>query len=320
MAGGYLEEIYTEAEITVDLFQLCEKKGVRLIVENPVKLDIEGKSVTLEDGRTITFDLLSLDLDSNGQQMEGVSRFGIPIRYSDNLKKIKQHLMNRNIDHNLTIVGAGKLGVEAALSLRLLLSEHHQNSNITLIEAAQSVLPGYDLKAKKFILEELKQQRIELLLGRKVIRVTGDLLIFNDNSVLDYGYLIWTAKSIAYPVLNGTGLAVDEKGRLLVNPTLRTNKCDFIFASGESVAIQNLYVKMPEFEPDKQAELLLENIIHTLKKTTLRAYIPIENYKKVINMGNKRAVTQKHELVIKGGRGWRFGKSRAEKFIKQLQK
>jgi NADH dehydrogenase FAD-containing subunit len=319
MASGYLEGTFTEAEIAIEVVKLCDRKRIHWIEATPVKIDIDGKAVTLEDGRIITFDILSLNPDPYGRYVEGVAKYGIPIQVHDNLKKIKQYFMERNIESNLTIVGSGKLGVEVALAIRLLVDKCRQNVNITIIEAYQSLLPGYDIKVKKIVQEELKRQRIEILLGRKVIRVTGDLLIFNDNSVLDYGYLIWTAKCIRYPILDGSGLATDEQGRILVNPNFRTNKSDLIFACGECAAIQDFIQQWPEFDPDKEAEVLLQNIINSVIGTSLNCYIPLGKNKRVINLGHKRVVIQKHGLVSKGVFGWRSQKSRDEKFMKKLQ-
>jgi selenide,water dikinase len=319
MAAGYLEGTFTEHEIVVDILKLCNSKGVHFVEAAPVKLDLQEKSVALSDGRNITFDMLSLNLDQYGRYVEGVAQYGVPIDYHDNLKKVKRYFADHHINTSITIVGAGKLGIEVALSLRLLSDKYKRQLDITIIEAAQSVLPGYDLKTKKIVLNELKQQRIEVLLGRRVVRVTGDLFVFNDNSVLDHSYLIWTPKPVSYPVLEGSGLATDEKGRLLVNSTLRTSKSELIFGCGDSVAIQDLYRPMPDHDADKEAEILLKNIINTLQGNNLRLYMPLEKSKKVINLGNKRAVTQKQELVSKSGLGWRFRIAHDKKFIRALQ-
>jgi NADH dehydrogenase, FAD-containing subunit len=320
MAAGYIECNFAEKDIALNISELCGSKEVHFVEANPVKINAVEKFITLGDGRDISFDVLSLNLDPYGRYIEGVAEYAVPIYYRDNLKKVKRYFIDHSMSSSLTIVGAGKTGIEIALALRLLLDQCHKDVDITIIEAAQSLLPGYNLKTKNIIMDELKRRRIETLLGRRVIRVSGDLLVFNDNSVLDYGYLVWTAKPVSYPVLEGSGLATDENGRLMVNSTLETNKSDLIFGCGESVTVQDLNGQMPEYDADKQAGILLKNITNTIHGKSLYLYFPTENPQKVINLGNKRALIQKRELVSRGRRGWRLRRNQDQKFMKAFHR
>jgi NADH dehydrogenase FAD-containing subunit len=319
MAAGYLEGVFTEEKVAIDLAKVCQRKGVHFIAAQSIRIDAKGRAVTLDDGRRIEFDILSLNLEPFGCYLEGLSQYGIPVRYNDNLPKIKHRFQERNMDSNITIVGAGKLGIEVALALRGLVSKNHRNMDITLIEGSQSLLPGYDITVKRMIQEKLKQQQIELLLGRSVIRVTGDLLVFNDNSVLEYGYLIWTVKPNRYPILEACGLVRDEQGRIIVNPDLKIQGYDMIFACGENVVIQDHDSFDSQLDPEKEADLLLKNIMNTVKAVPSLKITPSKITKRIIYLGHQRAITQKHESVSKGRMGWHIRKSHDQKLIKKLQ-
>jgi selenide,water dikinase len=319
MAAGYLEGIFSEENVQIDISTLCERKGVHLIIAQPVKIDAENKRVVLEDGRNITYDILSLDLAPFGQYIEGLSYYGMAIHYDDNLQKVKQYFQKRSIESNVTIVGAGKLGVEIALALRSLADANHQNLNITLIEGAQTLLPGYDIEVKKMVHDRLRQHKIDLLLGRNVIRVTGDLLVFNDHSVLEYGYLIWTAIANRYPLLDGSGLLMDERGRVVVGPTLQIEGHEIIFACGESAVIQNSNQFFSSTDPAKEGEALLRNIIKTIQNVPLLQYIPQEAYQGNIYLGKKRAINQHRDSISKGFLVWHFRKTHNQKLIRKLQ-
>ncbi len=319
MAAGYFEGIFPEENVQIDISTICERKGVHLITAQPVKIDAENNWVELEDGRKVTYDILSLNLEPFGRYVEGLSHYGMAILYDDNLQKIKQYFQKRSIESNITIVGAGKLGVEVALGLRFLADTNNHNLNITLIEGAQTLLPGYDIKVKKLVQERLRERRIDLLLGRSVIRVTGDFLVFNDNSVLEYGFLIWTARATHYPLLDGSGLMMDERGRVIVKPTLQAEGHKMIFACGESTLIQHPIQLFSPTNPPHEAEILLRNIMKTIKDAPLLKYVPDQAQKGNIYLGKKRAITQNNDSVSKGFWGWYVRKSHDQKLMKKLQ-
>jgi NADH dehydrogenase FAD-containing subunit len=321
MAAGLLTETFQETEVTIDIAQICNYRGVHFLEATPIKIDVLSKSVTFENGRNISYDILSLNLGHQGRQVEGVEKYGVPIACQNNLLKIKQYFTGHLVDPNLTIIGGGKPGIEIALALRQLLDEHRQkNINITIIEAAHTLLPGYDLAVKEFIQNELKQQRIELLLGRRVVRVTGDLLIFQDNSVLDYGYLIWTPKPVDYPFTNNSGLVTGESGRLVVCPSLQAVEDFSVFGSGIGTELQSEGRQVLGADPDYEAGLLLRNFIQLTNGQPLSEYQSKGQAKDLIMLGPRRALVQKKKSLSVSGIKWGFQNARNQKFIKMLQK
>ncbi len=319
MAAGYLEGIYSEKDVQIDISTLCERKGVHLIIAQPVKIDTENKEVALEDGRRITCDILSLNLEPFGRYAKGLSYYGIPIHFDDNLQKLKQHFLKKSIESNITIVGAGKLGVEIALALRFLGEMHHHSLNITLIEEAQTLLPGFDIEVKKMVHNRLKERRIDLLLGRTATRVTSDLLVFNDRSVLEYGYLIWTTLATDYPILEGSGLKMDERRRVMVETDLRAYGKKMVFVCGESTFIQGANQLFNPTDPTQEAEILLRNILNTIKNIPLIQYIQPDTNRGNIYLGGKKAITQKKNSFSMGFLDWHFRKSHDRRLIGKLR-
>lgn len=320
MAAGYLEGIFSEKDVQIDISTLCERKGVHLIIAQPVKIDTENKEVALEDGRRITYDILSLNLEPFGRYAEGLSYYGITIYFHDNLQKLKQHFLKKSIESNITIVGGGKLGVEIALALFCLGERHHRSLNITLIEEAQTLLPGFDIKVKKMVQNRLKERRVDLLLGRTVTRVTGDFLVFNDHSVLEYGFLIWTTVATDYPILEGSGLKMDERGRVIVEADLRAQGEKMVFACGESTLIQGANQLFHSMDPWREAEMLLRNILKTINNIPLIQYIQSSTNRGNIYLGGKKAITQKKNSFSMGFLDWHFRKSHDRKLIGKIRK
>ncbi|HBE79265.1 MAG TPA: hypothetical protein DDW65_16055 [Firmicutes bacterium] len=209
------------------------------------------------------------------------------------------------------------------MALRQLLDEHQQrNINITIIEAAQTLLPGYDLAVKEFIQNELKQQRVELLLGRRVVRITGDLLIFQDNSVLNYGYLIWSPKPVDYPFMNSSGLVTGESGRLVVCPSLQAAGNFAVFGSGIGTELQSEVGQVLGADPEYEAGLLLRNIIQMKNGQCLSEYQSKGQAKDkgLIMLGHKRALVHKKKSISVSGMKWSSQNADNQKFIKMLQR
>lgn len=319
MAGSYLAGDCSDLDITIHLQHRCNIQKADYIEGNVVQIMPGAKEVIMADGRRISYDILALNPDEYGQEVEGVSKYGFPIRFSENMKKLKRQLFTRKIDNRITIIGAGKLGIELAFSIRQVMKRLNFTVAITVIEAAQTILPGYDLKMKKTILDELKTNQIELLLGRRVVRLTGDLLVFNDNSVLDYGFLIWTAHCQQNPLLKESGLALNESGRMIVNRYLQSINMPNVFGSGEHICTDHTAGLFNKIHPQQEAAILAKNILNYCGGKSLKEPVGKIKKKEMIHIGNQRSIFLMNGIVLKGKWGWKWRHDNDIQFTKLLR-
>jgi uncharacterized membrane protein YdjX (TVP38/TMEM64 family) len=78
MASAFIEGIYTEDEISFDLPKMCEKSGIEFIEGCVGRIEQSERKVFLENGDSVSFDILSLNIGSQvaGQSLDGIQEYG----------------------------------------------------------------------------------------------------------------------------------------------------------------------------------------------------------------------------------------------------
>lgn len=139
---------------------------------------------------------------------------------------------------SLGIIGAGYIGLELGIAMSKL------GVKVTFIEAARTILPGYDSEMTRPVQNTLKQRGIEMYLGAKAkgasITETGVELTFEDqNAETQTLYFEKLLVSVGrLPVTQGWGLenmGVDMDGRFVkVDAQCQTSMRD-VYAIGDIV-------------------------------------------------------------------------------------
>lgn len=153
-------------------------------------------------------------------------------------------LSDQNPQHlNIAIIGAGATGVELAAELRYaaheftrygLTSIDPRNVNITLIEAADRILPGLPEQTSHTAERELKKLGINVLTNRRVIAITEHSIECDGDVSIAANLKVWSAGIKAPDFLHHiAGLETNRTNQLVVGPTLQTSLDADIFAFGD---------------------------------------------------------------------------------------
>ncbi len=239
-------------------FQLGRMSGLdrdtRQLVIAPFH-DDDGSEVVPE--RRIQYDTLVIAVGSTAND------FGTPgaqdhCLFLDSLKQArrfhnlmlnaflrKNHRALQGQDHglNISIIGAGATGVELAAELRLASRElpvygmnHLQPSDvsITVIEAADRILPALPARLSAAASRELERQHIDVRTGQPVSEVRASSLIMKDGTELPSEMTIWAAgiKAPAF-LAELDGLEANRGNQLVVRQSLQTTRDEAIFALGD---------------------------------------------------------------------------------------
>ncbi len=144
---------------------------------------------------------------------------------------------------SIVIVGAGATGVELSAELHEVTKllavyglDMPGNVKITIIEAAEQLLPALPRKLSSATQQQLVKLGIELKLGRRVTEVTETSIKTHDGEVLHADLKVWAA-GIKAPdwMKNLGGLETNNLNQLVVDPCLRTAD-EHIYAIGDCAA------------------------------------------------------------------------------------
>ena len=144
---------------------------------------------------------------------------------------------------NIAIIGAGATGVELAAELHFaahqfckygLDSIQPDNVCITLIEAADRVLPVLNSKISSLAEAELVNMGIQVRTKSRVQKIDETHIYFDDGTQLAADLKVWSAGIKAPDFLNNIAeLETNRINQLIVKPTLQTTRDDSIFAMGD---------------------------------------------------------------------------------------
>jgi len=233
----------------------------------------------------------------------------------------KNHDAVQGQDHrlNISIIGAGATGVELAAELRLASRElpvygmnHLQASDvsITVIEAAQRILPALPERLSASATRELKRQHVEVLTGQPVSEIRKDAIVMKDGTELPSDMTIWAAGIKAPEFLTELdGLEVNRSNQLVVEQTLRTTEDPDIFAFGDCAACPQPDSDRPvpprAQAAHQQADALFKTLCHRLEGGDPVAFVyhdhgSLINFSRYTAVGNLMGNLSGRSMFIEG--------------------
>jgi NADH:ubiquinone reductase (H+-translocating) len=221
--------------------------------------DEEGVEIT--PPRSLHYDTLVIAIGSisNDFGTPGVSQHAIPLETPEQAVRFNHRLVNACIradaqpnlvrpgQLHVVIFGAGATGTELAAELHRTTREvvafgldrinPERDIHITLIEAADRILPALIPRISDAATRLLKSLRIKIRTNSRVTEVCADGVRLADGGFIPSELVIWSAGVRGPDVLSRLdGLETNRIGQLVVTPTLQTTRDPDIFALGDCAA------------------------------------------------------------------------------------
>jgi len=144
-------------------------------------------------------------------------------------------------------VGAGYAGVEALAELHDMVHAAGRYypalrdipQRWVLVDAAPKILPEIPRRLGEYAARRLARRGIEIHVGTTLESYDGTEAALSDGTVVPARTLVWTAGVRANPLLADLDLPLDERGRIVVDATLRVEGTDDVWALGDCAAIPN---------------------------------------------------------------------------------
>jgi NADH dehydrogenase len=144
-------------------------------------------------------------------------------------------------------VGAGYAGVEALAELSDLVRDALRYyptlrtlpQRWVLVDAASKILPEIPTRLGEYAARQLAARGIDIRVSTTLESATESSATLSDGDVIPTRTLVWTAGVRANPLLNELGLPLDERGRVVVDPTLRVEGRERVWALGDCAHVPN---------------------------------------------------------------------------------
>lgn len=303
MLPGLVAGHYQRQDSEIDLVKLARFAGARLILGAVEGLDLVAGRARIAGRPDIAFDLVSLDIGiSSGQPLniaddsllwpaKPMSRFAMG--WQAHIEAVTSGARPATA----AVIGGGVGGVELAMAMAHRLMTLSPSVQVSLIEAADQILPQAPQSLRRHLLREIKALNIDLHTGCAVDRIEGTCAHLANGQRIDAAFFASVAGALPAAWLAGTGLALRD-GFVRVDPTLRSISHETLFAVGDCAHMDQSPRPKAGVFAVRQAPILFANLQAALSGRPLRPFRPQKDYLKLISLGTQRAVAEKWGLSL----------------------
>lgn len=205
-----------------------------------LEIDRERKELKVKDlltGKEYTeaYDKLILSPGANPivPPFEGSDLVNIfTIRNVKDIRNLNEFVKENKLKE-ITVIGGGFIGVEAAENLRM------AGYDITLIEAMPQIMRPFDYDMVQILHKEIMDQGIELIVNDKVAKFEKDTVVLDSGKKVHAEAVVMAiGVSPETSLAKKAGLEIGQTGAIYVNQNFRTSDKD-IYAIGDAIEVFN---------------------------------------------------------------------------------
>ena len=300
MVPGVLGGQYQLRAAQIDVRRLVERAGGRFVAARVTALDPRQRSLVLDDGSRVPYALASFDIGSRTAPLP--TDPGAPlvaIKPMEPAIAALDAVLASRPGARAVVIGAGAAGCEIALALAARL--RRGGGAVTVCDRAARPLPEFAPRAAVLIERAFADAGVTWLAERTVSTLAADGVRFTDGTLVPAELIVTAAGAVGGELFAEAGLAVDERGFLLVDETLRCRGYPEIFAAGDcaTLAARRALPKSGVYAV-RQGPLLAANLRAALRAVPLQPFRPQPRALALLNTADGRAIATYGALAAHG--------------------
>ncbi|MEH7334162.1 NAD(P)/FAD-dependent oxidoreductase [Neobacillus drentensis] len=303
-------------KVRYDIRDVIDRSKVDFIQDTVVEIKKDEKIVVLEKGE-VHYDYLVISLGGEPETfgIKGLKEYAFGITNINSSRQLREHIEyqfatynmeEEKNDNRLSIVvgGAGFTGIEflGELTNRIpeLCHEYDVDYNkvkIICVEAAPTVLPGFDPELVNYAVSQLERKGVEFLIGTAIKEATPDGITVakgeEEPREIKAGTVVWAAGVRGNSIIEKSGFEA-MRGRVKVTPELRVPGFDDVFIIGDSSLVINEEINRP-YPPTaqiamQQGDLVARNLAALVRNKTELETFTFDNKGTVCSLGEDDAI------------------------------
>ncbi|MEU1424151.1 FAD-dependent oxidoreductase [Kitasatospora sp. NPDC005751] len=217
--------------------ELLDGTGATFVRGWVTAVDAGAKTVRIDDDRVLRYDTLVYGLGSvaDTDAVPGVDDHAHTLDSPQDAALLADRLARLG-GGTVVVGGSGLTGVEAAAEI----AERYPELRVELLGRQE---PGATMhpKAKAHLDAALARLGVRVRGGVEVVKVLPDGVELADGTVLPADAVLWTSGTRVSPLAAAAGLTVDERGRVVTDPALRSVSHPDVYAVGDAAAVRQGY-------------------------------------------------------------------------------
>ena len=321
-ASGSLEPRH----VVVPLRMMCPH--AELLLGRLTALDTTTRTATVDTEAgtfAVGYDQAVLALGSTSRRLPipGLAEHGLGFKDLADAIHLRNHVLRRleaaaaesdrqRAEAHLTFVfvGAGYAGVEALAELSDLVRDalryypQFQRPRLcwVLVDAAAKILPEIPTRLGEYAARQLAGRGVEIHTSTTLASVGPGTVVLSGGQRIATHTLVWTAGVTPNSILRELSLPVDERGAVRVDPLLRVEGHDGLWALGDCARVPNELTPGPDPPTSqhalRQARRLVKNLRGEAKPYRFRML------GQVATLGRYKGIALVFGIPLRGFIGW----------------
>lgn len=317
MGPGLLSGIYRPEQCRVDVRGLAASRGCAFVEDRVVRIDPRSRSLALESGGTLPYDLVSLNTGSRVpvERISGAAEHATPVKPIENLETVRATVLSGA--RRVLLLGGGPAGVELAGNLCRLAREHGLDLEVTLAEGGDRILPGLPEKAARIARGVLEARGVRIAAGFRVQTLEPGLA--HGSSDLPFDVAVLAIGIVPHPLSADSGISTGPDGGLSVDERLRSTEYPEIFGGGDGVSVANHRLARVGVYAIREGPILFQNLRATLTGAALTPFRPQRRYLLILNLGDGTGLVVWGRWVARGRWAFRWKNHLDTSFMAKYQ-
>jgi NADH dehydrogenase len=275
--------------------------------------------------------LVAVGSVSRSLPVPGLDQHGIGFKSLADAIWLRNHLIETLEDANATedparreqlltyvFVGGGYSGLEALAELQdfaVDAMDRYPRARLhgmrwILVEATDRVLPEVPQDLADYALRQLRSRGIDIRLGTRLEEARADSVRLTTGEEIPTRTLVWTAGVAPHPSLAELSLPLDDRGRVQVDPYMRVEGLDGVWAIGDCAAVPDPSSDGAAASPPtaqhavRQGPTVAHNIACELGVSTNPRPFSYKAKASFVNLGRYKAVGKLGRLKFRGFPAW----------------
>ena len=326
MLPGLIAGHYSFRQCHIDLPALALTAGCRYVAAAVNGVNADAGLAFCDNGETLTYDVASIDIGSTPATLgiEGATRHGLKVKPTEHflgkwnavLKRASHETLPEGF--RIVVAGGGAAGVEVLLSVRHCLRRSGFSAGqYAIVTDGNDLLPGHGARTRGYFRRILNERAVAVHLGQAVVSVTRDAIVTASGQRIGADLVIWATGATPAGWPDACDLAVDERGFIRVDQTLRVINRPNIFASGDVASMEGFPRPRSGVYAVRQGPPLAENLRRFLEGRPLLEYHPQPRALALISTGDRYAVASRGWLFARGAWVWHWKDWIDRRFMKR---
>jgi selenide,water dikinase len=292
----------------IPLEPLAAAARAELHLARAVELDAAQRQVTLDDGRRLGYEILSIDTgpETDLDALPGARAHALPVRPIEAFVQRLDACFAAAAPAlpALVVVGGGAAGVELAMALAWRQRRTGAVPRVTLVPGP-TPLAGLVAGTQRRAWRALATQGVAVA-GAPAAAVDAEHVVLTDGTRLPCDAAVLALGAAAPRWLGSSGLALDARGFVSTGPTLQSVSHADVFAAGDVATRADAPHPKSGVYAVRAGPPLAANLRARLQGEPLKTYRPQRRTLYLLSCGEQRAIAAWGGLGAEGAWVWRW--------------